>query len=51
MRETVLTASGQAAVERIIGYLDAHSPLVQRLDQAEREQLGALLRKLAGLPD
>lgn len=51
VRETELTPEGAAAVVRIVAHLDAHSPLMNRLDEAERDHLGTVLRKLAGLPD
>lgn len=42
-RDVVLTPAGQGAAERIMGHLDALSPLMTRLDEPERIQLEGLL--------
>lgn len=42
-----LTAKGVAAVKRIGIYLDANSPIMQRLDEHERRVYYGLLRKMA----
>ena len=47
MRVVTLTPEGVRAVERIGARLFETSPLVHRLDEHEREQLHALLTKLA----
>lgn len=47
IRRVRLTDAGAAAVARIGVYLDTHSPLVRRLDDAERHTFFAPLRKIA----